>query len=57
MKRSRQQSHAQTNLEAARIIAADTQKYGGPQSLLVRWAGLWLANHQTEVSESGRAAA
>ena len=57
MKRSRQQSHAQTNFEAARIIAADTQKYGGPQSLLARWARLWLANHQAEVSESGRAAA
>jgi hypothetical protein len=35
------------NLEAARVIAADTRKYG-PESLAAQWARLWLANHRIE---------
>jgi hypothetical protein len=45
--RTRQDS-AHSNFLAARIILANTSRYGGPESLMVRWARLSLVNSQPE---------
>lgn len=36
------------NLEAAVIILADVDRFGGEQSLSVRWARLFMARRQRE---------
>jgi hypothetical protein len=38
---------AASNLEAARLIVADAQRYG-PESLMGQWARLWLTGLETE---------
>jgi hypothetical protein len=37
---------AASNLEAARLIVADAQRYG-PESLMGQWARLWLTGLET----------
>ena len=38
MRRRKHQHDAATNLEAARIILAEPEVYGGEEALAVRWA-------------------
>jgi hypothetical protein len=38
-------AYATDNAEAARIILDHPGRYGGEDSLMVRWARLWLKNH------------
>jgi hypothetical protein len=41
------------NLEAARGIVADTQRYGGRESLMVRWARQVLAGFEETANYEG----
>jgi hypothetical protein len=38
MKRLEAEEYRAANLECARTIAADPERYGGPESLMVQWA-------------------
>ena len=40
--RSAKQTYSAGNLECARIVAASEAKYGGPESLAVRWARAYM---------------
>jgi hypothetical protein len=33
------------NAESARVILDHPERYGGENSLMVRWARLWMKNH------------
>lgn len=49
MVRRADSDHERRNAEAARIIASNPDRYGGPDSLMARWAALVL-----DKSEAGR---
>ena len=40
----RSEQHQQGNIEAARLILTDVDKYGGEEALAVRWARRFLAS-------------
>ena len=44
------------NNAAVDAILANPERYGGEESLMVRWARLWLANRQPEMRGTRRVA-
>ena len=43
---ARIQQYAAANRQCAQIILADAERYGGPESLMVRWAHMILDGYQ-----------
>jgi hypothetical protein len=48
---SRTSSYEASNRTAAEAILADIERHGGPESLAVQWAKLWMENHSSAQRE------